>query len=93
MWRFDLDQQRAVACCVGLLGLIGEAFVYSVFGVQVSEILTGAFVTLAIGPVITGTIEKIRTQPPPTGGRRETDGKDDEPTDSTLYMRPCTSGT
>lgn len=85
---FDLNQQRGLACLVGLVGLIAEEVVHSAWGVNVDKILTGAFLTLAIGPVMAQTIEKIRRRPPPGSGRRSSDEPvpEDEPTDWPTFI-------
>lgn len=60
MPRFDLDAQRGLVCLFGLLGLLGEAAAFYLSGKILPDILTGAFLTMAIGPVATSTVERYR---------------------------------
>lgn len=60
MPRFDLDAQRALVCVFGILCLLGEAIGYYALGKVLPDIFTGAFVTMAVGPLATSTVERYR---------------------------------
>lgn len=68
--RFDIDSQRGFACLVGLGGLIIELILFYLTGKEAPRILTGAFLTLAVGPVLTSIIERYKNnkQDPPGQG-------------------------
>jgi hypothetical protein len=89
--RFDLDMQRAVVCLVGLVGLVGQAIVYYVFKIDPSELLTGAFLAMALGPLADSTLARYRDykdrQPPrPPDGGEGAEG-DDEVEEETFRSR------
>jgi hypothetical protein len=68
--KFDIDSQRGFACLVGLGGLILELVLFYLTGKEAPQILTGAFLTLAVGPVLTSIIERYKDnrQDPPEDG-------------------------
>lgn len=62
MPRFDLDAQRALLCLFGLVALTAEAVAYYATGKALPDIFTGAFITMAGGPILTKTFEVARQQ-------------------------------
>lgn len=60
MPRFDLDAQRALVCVFGIFCLLAEAVAYYALGRILPDILTGAFITMAVGPVATSTVGRYR---------------------------------
>lgn len=60
MPRFDLDAQRGLVCLFGLAALTVEGIAFYFTGKTLPDIFTGAFITMAIGPVLTTTAEKYR---------------------------------
>jgi hypothetical protein len=82
MPRFNLDDQRAVVCLFGLLGLVGEALAFYITGRVLPDMLTGIFATMDIGPVATSTWTNYRRYQddppdPPRRGRPSTDLRGD----------------
>lgn len=77
-FQFDIDTQRGLVCVVGLFGLFCEQALYAAFNLPPNDVLTGAFITLSIGPVVTGTIDRYKQKrgdpppPPPNGEERPT---------------------
>ena len=71
--KFDIDAQRGFACVVGLGGLLVELILFYAIGKSAPRELTGAFLTLAVGPVLTSVIERYRSnkQDPPGGTPEE----------------------
>lgn len=62
MPRFDLDAQRALVCLFGIVALTVEGVAFYFTGKALPDIFTGAFITMATGPVLTGTAEKYREE-------------------------------
>lgn len=60
MPRFDLDAQRGLLCLFGLVALSVEAVAFYLTGKALPDMFTGAFITMAIGPVLTKTAEQYR---------------------------------
>lgn len=85
MPRFDLDAQRGLVCLFGLTALTCEAVAYYVLGKTLPDLFTGAFITMAIGPVLTTTAEKYREgkrrleAPPPSPPEPPSETKTDSP--------------
>lgn len=75
--RFDVDTQRSIVCVFGLFGLMIELLATYLLGASPDRLLTGAFLSLAIGPIVTGTIETYRRNRRNGGG----DGPPLPPTD------------
>lgn len=72
MFKFDLDVQRSYACALGLLGLTIELLFWAFTGHDTPQFLTGAFVTLSVGPVVTGTLQRYEQEKKKNGnGRKE----------------------
>lgn len=79
--KFDLDTQRTVICLSGLVGLFCQLLAYSFFQVSPAQVLTGAFVSMAAGPIGLSAIEKFSSRrqgppddpPPPKRDRRDRD--------------------
>lgn len=67
-----------------MFSLLVEQVIYAAFNVPPNELLTGGFITLSIGPVITGTVDRYRQgrgNGPPAGGPPAQLPEEDAPRD------------
>lgn len=85
MPRFDLDAQRGLVCLFGLVALAVEGIGFYVTGKTLPDIFTGAFITMATGPVLTTTAEKYREG---KERRRRDDSTEESPSTSVSPSPP-----
>lgn len=80
--RFDIQDQRGLAFAFGLVGLTTSMVVFYVTGKSLPGELTGAFLTMVMGPVVGEALERSREQQ-----RQESQGSPSTPPPSSSQPR------